>query len=66
MDESGGEKVIVQQGYKQIADEFNLGAHGRRAGFTFRQNLRAANDIASNRRRDLKKRFPEFLSSQDE
>ena len=66
MDESGGEKVVTQQGYKQIADEFNLGMHGRRGGFTFRQNLRTANDIASNRRRDLKKRFPEFLSSQDE
>ena len=66
VDESSGEKVIVQQGYKHIADEFNLGMHGRRAGFTFRQDLRTVNDIASNRRRDLKKRFPEFLSSQDE
>ena len=61
-----GQEVVTQQGYRQIANEFNMGFHGRRAGFMFRQGIRTANDVSSNRNRDLRKRFPNFISSQEE
>ena len=61
-----GQEVVTQQGYRQIASEFNMGFHGRRAGFMFRQGIRTANDVSSNRNRDLRKRFPNFISSQEE
>jgi hypothetical protein len=57
-----GERVVTQRGYRQISAEFESGAHGRRAGFMFRQALRAANDQSDARTADLRKRFPKLVS----
>jgi hypothetical protein len=61
-----GQPVVTQKGFRQVAAEFESGAHGRRAGMMLRQGIRDAQDIADGRRKDLRKRFPQLVEDNKE
>jgi len=58
--------AILEQGYRDIANEFHMGAHGSRAGSVFREKMKRIDEAAQARKRDLKKKYPRLVGERDE